>query len=370
MSTYLKEENIYWPAADNAVDFRKKLDAGTYLVGHHERRGFYLTLVDNFDVTGKIYGNTESRAERILNTASDRPGSTGVLLTGEKGSGKTLLSKVISKKGVSRGMVVLIVNKEFAGDEFSQFITSINEPSVVLFDEFEKVYSPKSQEEILTLLDGVFLTKKLFIFTVNNEYRVNENMKNRPGRIFYHLTYAGLDKGFIREYCKDNLLNKDYIENVVRLTHVFEIINFDMLKALVEDMNRYNETPAQVLELLNARPLETGGVAHNIQVVCNNVKLDPTAISPRRWAGNPLSSDSIDLWIEVPVTPAEGESNDDVETDSEYISITSNDLINMDVEKGKFVYSVRNEQDRVCEIIFERDPRSEPKTPHNWLKSV
>ena len=67
----------------------------------------------------------------------------------------------------------------------------IEQPCIILFDEFEKVYDDQDQEKALTLLDGVFPSRKLFIMTVNNKWRVNEHMRNRPGRIYYMLDFAG-----------------------------------------------------------------------------------------------------------------------------------------------------------------------------------
>ena len=45
----------------------------------------------------KIYGNIEESADEYL-AAFERGGNMGILLNGEKGSGKTLLSKIICIK--------------------------------------------------------------------------------------------------------------------------------------------------------------------------------------------------------------------------------------------------------------------------------
>ena len=86
---------------------------------------------------------------------------------------------------------------------------------MVLFDEFEKVYDSDEQEEMLTLLDGVFPSKKLFVLTCNDKWRVNQHMRNRPGRIFYMLDFTGLDEDFVVEYCHDNLKNLANIDGVL-----------------------------------------------------------------------------------------------------------------------------------------------------------
>jgi len=83
-------------------------------------------------------------------------------------------------------------------------------------------------------------------------------MMNRPGRLYYMLEFNGLDASFVEEYCEDNLVQKEYIPAVTAISSLFESFNFDMLKAMVEDMNRYKEGPAEVLKYLNVRPDERG----------------------------------------------------------------------------------------------------------------
>ena len=66
-----------------------------YTLGQNERTGqYYLEYTkDKFDIDTP-YGNVNKRVEKILNTYSLRNGNTGVLLTGDKGSGKTMTENV------------------------------------------------------------------------------------------------------------------------------------------------------------------------------------------------------------------------------------------------------------------------------------
>jgi hypothetical protein len=60
----------------------------------------------------------------------------------------------------------------------------------------------EKQEQIimmLTLLDSVYPSKKLFWLTCNDKWRVNFNMKNHPSRVYYMLDFGGLDETFMRE---------------------------------------------------------------------------------------------------------------------------------------------------------------------------
>lgn len=254
---FSRSGNIWKVIPTAALNIKPQLPPGNYTVQYDIEQGYYLTEVGSFTRPPKLYGDTNRHADRILNTFMSRERSTGVLLSGEKGSGKTLLACELSLRvAEDHGYPTLIVNSPFAGDGFSAFLQAINQPCVVLFDEYEKNYADEeTQDRLLTVLDGVYPSKKLFVLTSNDPSRVNKYMLNRPGRIFYRVDYVGLSSDFVREYCEDNLVDKSHLEKMALLPMLFGSLNFDILKALVEDMNRYGESPSQVLELLNAKPL-------------------------------------------------------------------------------------------------------------------
>jgi SpoVK/Ycf46/Vps4 family AAA+-type ATPase len=251
-SLFHRTGSSYWPTNDANLDIRKELPIGTYLVGVHPQRGYFLELIEDFSMPKKIYGDTEKRVQRVINTFNDRPGSTGIILAGEKGSGKTLLAKMLSTELAKDGVITIVVNAPYAGDGFNQLIQGIEQPAYVLFDEYEKVYSePADQNALLTLFDGLFATKKLFGVTCNDKWKLSEFMRNRPGRFFYKFEYAGLDAGFIREYLKDNLNNAENVETFVRYASTYDAFNFDMLQALCEEMNRYDENVIDSAKYVN-----------------------------------------------------------------------------------------------------------------------
>jgi hypothetical protein len=362
MTCYVKEADIFWPTADGAIDIREELPVGTYTVGISPK-GFFLKLVTDFHQTGKIYGKTPRHADRILNSFHVRPNATGVLLTGEKGSGKTMLAKIISQKAAAQGIPTIIINNSFSGDSFNSFIQSIDCPAIVIFDEFEKVFNSEDQEGILTLLDGVYPTKKLFILTTNDKYRVNQHMTNRPGRIFYLIEYKGIDLQFIEEYCNDNLKEelKIHIPQICRLTMMYPVFNFDMLKALVEEMNRYDETPNEALEILNAKPFMDDSTKYDVKIVKDGKPLDMENVHPRVIRGNPISNDELEFYVED-----SNQDDMDAEDDSYRIELTPNDLKKIDPDNGTFTYVLEKDNSATV-ITFTKESY---KTSYRWQDAI
>jgi hypothetical protein len=237
----------------------EELPVDIYELNLHPDMGYYLTRREPFKIPDKIYGNTVSRVKKFLHTFADRSGTTGILLSGLKGSGKTLEMTMTCVEGLKHGYPVIVVSAAYCGTAFNKFVQSLDQPCIFVLDEFEKVYDDDAQIEFLTLLDGTLTTKKLFLFTCNDRYKVNSHMMNRPGRIFYSIKYEGLDQKFIEDYCNDKLNNKSRMDSIVRVAVITGEFNFDMLQALVQELNRYpDESVRDALSMLNIN-LDNGG---------------------------------------------------------------------------------------------------------------
>lgn len=304
---------------DEDVDVHNTLPVGTYTVKYDEMHGFfYLEIIEDFETTGKIYGDTLSMVARILTTFHSRDNATGIMLSGEKGSGKTLLAKLLSIQAAKEnGIPTIVINQPWAGEEFNSFIQKIEQPAIIIFDEFEKVYDSKEQEKMLTLLDGVYPSKKMFIITCNDKWRVSDHMRNRPGRIYYRIDYTGLTQEFIIEYCEDNLEDKSHIDAMCKVAALFGEFNFDMLKAMVEEMNRYDESPHDVMKLVNAKPELSDRTSFELNLQMKDVgNIDKSKLETSTWNGNPLVHHievmfrAKDKWHEVNFAPADLEGID------------------------------------------------------------
>lgn len=331
MSYFLKSGNTFRVSSKEAMDLHDRLPAGNYVVKQDMFKNFFLEQIDSFEIKGKIYGDTLKNTNRILATFADRPASTGVMLTGEKGSGKTLLAKNICAQASQDGIPTIVINAPWQGDAFNALIQSIEQPTIILFDEFEKVYDREGQEAILTLLDGVFPSKKLFVLTCNDKWRVDSHMRNRPGRIFYMLEFKGLDADFIREYCADNLKEQEHIEQICRIATMFDEFNFDMLKALVEEMNRFGETPQDAMRMLNARPEFANEIRYNVELTVDGEVIPKERMEDSVWHGNPLNQVvSTEYKVFNPIEPED--------YDWENARFFTEDLKRVDANGGHFMF--------------------------------
>jgi sulfur carrier protein ThiS len=167
-----------------------------------------------------------------------------------------MLAKSVSQLGLEHDIPTVLINAPFNGDAFNAILQGIQRPVILIFDEFEKVYDRDQQEAILTMLDGTASSHKMVIFTVNDEFRLVDHILNRPGRVYYRYRYGAVDERTIREYCTDHLKNQapDVLDAIIRTGTIVSRFSMDMLIAMVQELNRYGETVAEVLEHLNITP--------------------------------------------------------------------------------------------------------------------
>lgn len=256
---YVQDGNTLFVTDNISTQIVDKIDGGTWVVRQNPKTfEFYLERLPDMFVPKRRYGATDSQAARIIRSFHDRPRNTGVLLAGEKGCGKSMTMAVLSMTLRETGIPTIIIESEFENGDLPAFIAKIDQECLIAFDEFEKNFSKEGgQVQILSLLDGIFTGKKLFVLTCNNQWRLNENLLNRPGRIFYALYFNGLEETAIVEYCQDNLFNSAEIPGVVKVAKYIAQFNFDMLKCLVEEMNRFGESAASAAKMMNIRPEES-----------------------------------------------------------------------------------------------------------------
>lgn len=243
---------------DDNVLIMDEFPAQTYRISFHPQKGFSLYKAQDISTTEdtKIYGKSKEKAQKVMKRYNSFEKSMGVILSGDKGIGKSLFVQQLAKEAISQNIPVILVTDAIPG--ITEFLDNIQQECLIIFDEFEKVFidneeleNREPQSKLLGLFDGTSKQKRLYALTVNHLYKVNEFMINRPGRFHFHIRFGYPQDVEITDYLKDNLKEEyfDKIQDVVNLSWKLPL-NYDCLQAIATELNE-GETLASALEDLN-----------------------------------------------------------------------------------------------------------------------
>lgn len=226
---------------NNAITTYDQLPPKTYRVDYDpETRIFSLLEAHDFEIPEtKIYGQHLDKVKKVLNSMDKMNRNLGVILSGDKGIGKSLFSKYLGLKARKKGIPVILVNEYHEG--IANFLEEIEQTVMILFDEYDKTFDEKKhncQAEMLSLFDGVSAGKKLFVITCNEIQSLSQYLINRPGRFHYHFRFLYPTADEIRDYMEDKLDKQYYdeIENVIAFS-VRMNLNYDCLRSIAFELN-------------------------------------------------------------------------------------------------------------------------------------
>lgn len=253
---------------DDSMQTHNQLPAQAYLACFDPQSGPFLKKYSDLKVSEKVYGVHLEKVDKVLNSFKIFNRNLGVILSGDKGIGKSLFSKLLSIKAIESGYPLIIVNSYFPG--IGEYLAEIDQEVVVLFDEFDKTFelSGRSrqdadgekrspQTEMLTLFDGVAQGKKLFIVTCNDINSLSKFIVNRPGRFHYHFRFEYPTAAEIEEYLMDSLNTdkaKEQIKNVIAFSQKTKL-NYDCLRSIAFELN-LGLTFKEVIQDLNILNLD------------------------------------------------------------------------------------------------------------------
>lgn len=165
--------------------------------------------------------------------------TTGVMLSGIKGSGKTLMAKYIAKQ---TKLPIVVVDPAVYVSEIENFFSKTDTPCCIIFDEIDKRWNTR---QMLSFLDGVKPTcKKLVICTCNKEDDIDEYLNDRCSRIRYKKKFTSLDKTAAFAVINEVINNKSKAEAATEyLFAKAKLISYDNTAIFAEEIrNNPNES--------------------------------------------------------------------------------------------------------------------------------
>lgn len=203
----------------------------------------------------KVYSTKEDDKfiDKVLNFYEKTNNNTiGVMLSGLKGSGKTIMMKRIA---VDSKLPILLIDKSFCPRQLINLFNKLQDTQVcILMDEVDKLGENYDDDYLLKVLDGINSSgKKLIIFTCNDETDINEYLKDRCSRIRYWKKYDETSPSMIQTVLEDKLTDKTEAKPLTDfLISNLACASFDNILAFAEEVNEYpNDTYEELLKDMN-----------------------------------------------------------------------------------------------------------------------
>ena len=209
-----------------------------------ERQGFdYVTVLkaDGYVKEPKKYYATKNEkrfCDRIVNYYNkyDDP-NVGVMLYGKQGCGKTFTAREIARR---TNLPIIIVDPSCPTKNLTKFFSDFRSDVCIIFDEFDKYVNQKwDTVPLLEFLDGIQkLSRKLVIFTCNNEKVFNEFMLDRPTRIRYYRKFEVVDTDLIKEIVEDSIEDKNRIDEITNyIRNSINLPSYDIVTSFIKEVN-------------------------------------------------------------------------------------------------------------------------------------
>ena len=194
--------------------------------------------------------------------------TTGVMLAGTKGTGKTIMAKVLAKES---NLPIIIVDPQYPEHRLIKYFKQISTPVCILFDEVDKSFDT---EKMLDFLDGLQKTsKKLVIMTCNNLHKVSEYLQDRCSRIRYLRKYTTDDNlEFLDVLIKDmGIKNVEEVSKFCREN--IKLLSMDNIVAFLNEIKMLEDediTLEEIISVMNIDHVQPKGETSKEEPIDNN----------------------------------------------------------------------------------------------------
>lgn len=265
----------------------KKIPAAVYSVVVTDDDDIVLTeRVKQYTLPVKIYGISHKRNLRIAGQQYEertaRGLNTGMMITGFKGSGKTLLAEAVANEMIARDRPVFYINQQLSLETLTT-LAKYASPCMFLFDEFEKVYAisgeddvdadHKVQNKLLTFFSTTEFGGVLSALVSNDG--LSRLLRHRPQRMLLNLYYGEDTRDRDFEVAMEELGFTPYLKMMMLLGDSSSSRNIDCLLTVANavEKNYIPDDPTsgeEILELLEVMNVDLR-IPWKYRIVVNEV---------------------------------------------------------------------------------------------------
>lgn len=211
-----------------------------------------------FSMPSKVYYTSRDKRfiDKVINSYKlSENGFTGVMLSGLKGSGKTIMAKSIANES---NLPIINIDKSVRPWALKVLVELLGDTNICfMFDELDKLLEDYDDSALLQILDGADTKgKHMILFTCNNEEYISEYLIDRCSRIRYWRKFDEIPPSLIMEVLNDKLNDKKEVESLTDfIKDNFEICSFDNIASFINEVNNYPTTTFEELfEDMNLTP--------------------------------------------------------------------------------------------------------------------
>lgn len=232
---FYKEGDKYYP---NSTELFETIPSAVYMCKYNDRKWCIesMKFSDNFKLPNIIESEEDVIFKSlVIDDFKKCDKNLGILLTGIKGTGKTIIAERICNE---LKIPVFVLTELLPKNLLEEFFKSLNQKCIVFIDEYDKEYG--SSDTLLSIMDGALSPEHpvLFLLT-SNELEINKNMLNRPNRIKYIRNYIQLELDFSINLVREKVNNLSRAEIAVQLIEKFDTLTFDVLLNFIDTINNH-----------------------------------------------------------------------------------------------------------------------------------